>query len=258
MLKLLQKLKFLDSKIEQTIKDGSFIKNKDNFKKFWNTLLKFIDTRTEIKKKFIEAANFIIEDKSLEELLRNVSSNKKFIADFVIELLGKDLNDSDNFLMLDENEIDELASNSLFSWFGPREYIMGMMEIGVIVIKISLPKIFNSFLDEARKCYAFQQYNAVNALSRTILEIAIKDIYMRKIVKYKVKETKIRQQKVSSMIYKISTGEFRKKIRFLYYDKLCPVVHGDKSLSNIDVKIYLRETINIIEELYDVSYNDNN
>ena len=78
---------------------------------------------------------------------------------------------------LDENDIEKLGSDLFYSWFCDYEYIQGLYEIGALTLSCGdVPKNLSRFVDEARHCYTFQQYNAVFSLCRTILEVCIKDI----------------------------------------------------------------------------------
>jgi hypothetical protein len=72
---------------------------------------------------------------------------------------------------LDENDIENLGSDLFYSWFSHYEYIEGLYEIGSLTLSCGkVPANLSKFVDEARHCYTFQQYNAVFSLCRTILE----------------------------------------------------------------------------------------
>ena len=128
-----------------------------------------------------------------------------------------------------------------------------MIGVGGLVTNINVPKILHDYLDEARKCYAFQQYNAVNALSRTILEIAMRDICIRKglIEDIADPEKSYKKYPPSKLIDYVSTGNRNKNIRKLYYNRLSTLIHGYRSLSNENIGIELRDTMKTIEELYE-------
>ncbi|WP_457651136.1 hypothetical protein [Rhodocaloribacter sp.] len=74
----------------------------------------------------------------------------------------------------------DLADEWFHPWFSAAEYVRGLIEAGMLVIDAErLPSVFFSFFEELRKCYAFQQYLSVQVLCRTVLEIAVRDLYER-------------------------------------------------------------------------------
>lgn len=78
---------------------------------------------------------------------------------------------------LTEDDFEELGRESLYSWMSHIEYAEGLYRAGALVVACGeIPKNLQSFTSEARLCYAFQQYNAVCALCRTMLEIAVRDL----------------------------------------------------------------------------------
>jgi len=78
---------------------------------------------------------------------------------------------------LDENDLEEIGTNELYSWISHIEYANGLFKAGALITNCgSLPNNLSIFLGEARQCFAFQQYNAVCALCRAMLDISIKDI----------------------------------------------------------------------------------
>lgn len=78
-------------------------------------------------------------------------------------------------LTFDEFEIDQIGSDSLYSWISHVEYVEGMLETSPLVADVRLPSDLVGLVSEARQCFAFQQYTAVVALCRTILEGATRD-----------------------------------------------------------------------------------
>ncbi|RMF92975.1 MAG: hypothetical protein D6734_11055 [Candidatus Schekmanbacteria bacterium] len=251
--KKIKELNDIDEELNSQIQHGSFIKDKEKIKVFFGQIEKFLNIRTQIRKEFTSIDAIELKDMNLMKTLRRVSAGEDFIADIVVKELNIKSNEDDQYDLHDQ-DIDDLAFSTLFSWFGPKEYIEGLIEIGVMVTEVTIPKILIQYLEEARKCYAFQQYNAVNALSRTILEIAMRDIcirkgYIERLVNHKESYKKYPPRK---LIDKISSGELKKEIENLYYDKLSPTIHGFRSFLDKNVNIELRNTIRVVEKLYDL------
>ena len=157
-----------------------------------------------------------------------------------------------NFDELNEDEIDNLGSEYFYSWFSHYEYIKSLYEIEVLIVDIEIPDNLKRFVNEIRKCYAFQQYNAANSLCRTILEITMRDVGIRigEIHWPKDGDTKNFYKKYPPNIIreKVSNGndKLKKRIEVLYYE-LSSHIHGYKNNVNISIK----ETLLVIQDIYD-------
>ncbi len=245
----------IDEEIKTQIKNGDFLKEKQKIESFFSKILEFCEIRLEIKKQIAVHPIITFKDTDLKEVVKKISKQNEFTADIVLKTLNKNLDECSEMVNFNENEIDELSSKILFNWFGPREYIEGLIEIGLMVTNVHIPINLKRYIDEARKCYAFQQYNAVNALARIILESAMRDIAIRKkhIILIKNHKQFYKKYPPRKLIKKVSKNALKTRIEKLYYDKLSPQIHGLKNISDSDVKIELKHTIDIIEELYRIN-----
>jgi|GEM_PF-6413633 len=99
--------------------------------------------------------------------------------DHLSEEEKKEINELGNIgIDLSWDELNDLADEHYFPAFSQYEYINNIMEVGVLIAKIdSLPEHLHKFVKEVKKCYGFQRYLAVVALSRTMIEISIRDLY---------------------------------------------------------------------------------
>jgi len=247
----IEKITIIDKQIKLLIQKGNFIKNQNIAKDFFNLVDDFIRIRNEIRKEFTHFDSIEIEDQEVIDILRKISSEKDFIADLVINVLDKD--STNNLHELSDAEIDELSSEVLFSWIGPREYVEGIIEVGVLVTNTTLPKIFQSYLEQARKCYAFQQYDAVNALARIILEIALRDICVQcgYIIELQDHKEFYNKYPPKNLINFVAEGKLKDEIKELYYERLSPKIHGLEYLLDKNVQIELKNTLRLVEKLYD-------
>jgi hypothetical protein len=258
MKTLKEKIKLLqdtDNKLNEIIQGEDFLNSDEKIRSFFEDIFLFNEMLIEVKKEFVQLDIFNLSESNLKSFLKEISSGKKFIADIAIETFGSNILDDIDIRSLDEDEVIQLASETLFSWFGPREYVEGLIEIGVLVTNATLPELLKSYIEEARKCYAFQQYNAVNALARIILEIAMRDICIRKGFIKKMDNNKDSYNKYRpwKLINKVASGKLKERIEILYYEKLSPTIHGFESFLDRDVKIELRNTIQMVEELYELN-----
>ncbi|OGW50488.1 MAG: hypothetical protein A2Z50_01330 [Nitrospirae bacterium RBG_19FT_COMBO_42_15] len=248
----------LDEVNRLVIKSMSITEGKDD-EDFKKLLCEFMVLKKNIKLNLMDTCTSVVEitDKKAQGIIRKISSKWVFEVDKIIRSLevhtGKELNIDE----LGEKEIDDLGSDLFYSWFSHYEYVKGLYEIGSLIVGISVPSALKEFVSEARTCFAFQQYNAVYSLCRTILEVGIRDICKRKGIIKTNKDNVINieeyQDNISQLINKISTGALRKKIKHIYYHKTSFLIHGHKTTTSKEAKEMLQETLEIVQNVY--SYN---
>ena len=230
------------------------LKRKDNvFQEIVLDVKSFIEARVKVKMHLAQNPTFITENPIHKEYLKKVRSNSHFVADEFVKVVTKDDSLFEGIADLEDDEIDALSSDLLFSRLDPREFIEGLIEIGVFISEFKIPKKLERYIDEARMCYAFQQYNAVNSLARTILEIALRDICVQKGIIDKAETTNdfFYKHRPRTLIKKISNGQLQKKLLNLYEKKLSPIAHGYKTIQDKKVKIELKNTLQTVENLYE-------
>jgi len=253
-------LKDLDESLKSSLKDLS-LNSKDGGKAFWSQAVKIVQLKKQINGEFSKLSTFFIENEDAKCMLEKISSKQLLFADSVIQSLEQITKTKLDLEARDWNELYEIASNELFSWFGPTEYIERLIEIGALVLGIATPKELESIVDEARRrCYAFQQYIAVYSLCRTILESSMRDICLRTGMIQKIEDTKkfYDEYPPKTLIWLVSNSdsELIKKIKQLYYERLSVIVHGIKLSDSNGVQSAFRETMMmVVQELYQKSQN---
>lgn len=234
-------LKNLDESLKSILKSLSTDNVNDEWNAFWSQAFYIVKLKKEIENEFFKTGIFILDNKDAESILHKIRSKQLFFADSVIRSFERITKTEIDLETRDWSELYEIASNELLSWFGPAEYIARLIEIGVLILDINIPKELERIVEEARRCYGFEQYIAVHFLCRTMLEITMRDIYFRI-------EKKIPKTLVPSLV---SNGdrEFKSRIGKLY-SRLCDVVHGNKLEDSNGVQSVFRETLMMVEELY--------
>jgi len=81
-------------------------------------------------------------------------------------------------------------------------------------------------------------------------DICVRKRYIEKIENH---ETFYKKYPPWSLISKVSNKEFKNEITNFYYKKLSPIIHGFKRVHDKDVRIELKNTLNIVEKLYRVN-----
>jgi hypothetical protein len=165
---------------------------------------------------------------------------------------------------LTEYDFEELGRESLYSWMSHVEYAEGLYRAGALVVACGeIPKNLKRFTAEARQCYAFQQYNAVCALCRTMLEIAVKDIAIAfgviprdtgKVSHLAAHGRKPQGPDLSEMIHQITEHSEMRHLRDPLHrvrQSTNAVIHGSRSVSENEALRILKETLSAIHRLYE-------
>jgi hypothetical protein len=154
---------------------------------------------------------------------------------------------------LTEEELEQFGSKLLYNWISHHDYVQDLFKINTLIIGAEVPTNLQVYINEAKKCYAFQQYNAVLSLCRTILETAAKDL------KIKIDNLTINGAEIiaidpsvfNQLIGAVASGSLKKRAVKIYYKEACPVMHGDNIVNQNDAAKVFHDTIVLIEELYD-------
>ncbi len=250
----LLELKEMDERLKKESKSLSW-RNKEECDAFWSQAIKTVLFKQEIiKNEFTKSSVFVINDQEAKSVLQKINSGELFFADLVIRSLEEATRKKFNLEMTDWNELYEIASNELFSWFGPADYIQRLIEIGVLVIDIVVPKELEVLVEEARRCFAFERYIAVYSICRTILEVSIRDICLRigKIQVIDDRKQFYEKYRPGKLIRLVSNGNFQmeERIKDLYYDRLSSIVHGLELSTSSGVQSTFKETMMVVQELY--------
>lgn len=211
-----------------------------NRKELVRTLTEFIELKKKIKKNLIECPIAKIHNKIAQEVLKKISQEEIFQTE---KILGS----SDE---LDFDEKDELR-DLFYSWFSHFEYLEGLYEIGSLVVGYSVPDFLESYVSGARLCYAFQQYNAVYGLCRTIIEIAIRDKCERmQIIRKDEKIIDFNFHSPRKLINKCTKGSLRDSLHNILDDTNI-LIHGRKTVEKKGAKQMFKDTLRAVQELYD-------
>ncbi len=250
--KNLCELEKIDTTLSMIIVDRGFLENSEERKEFFNQVSRFIDLKRKVKFEFAMNSAIIIEDPKTKGLLQKINSDKKFLAEMIIEIIAEMSGERFDINQFNCDELEQTVWDELYSWFGPYEYIERLIEIGSLIVGVSIPEILRNFITEARQSYAFQKFNAVYSLCRTILETAMRDVGIRigKIQRPKDDREFYKEYPPRKLINTVSYGRLRGKIHRLY-GELSSLIHGYETVNEEKSKIALRKTLIIIQELYD-------
>ncbi len=213
-------------------------------------LKEYISTKKRIKKIFLDYPVIKVHDFSVQKALKKLDRNE-FEADKMIKRIEENFQDHVSISCLEDSEIEELGSDIFYSWYSHHEYVEALYDIGSLIVDITIPKTLVDYVSEARTCYAFQQYNAVYGLCRTILEIALRHECDRRglIQNNKNNTINIDLYRPSSLISKVSKGELRDRLKQIYQDTSA-ILHGAKTIQAKDAKKMFRDTLEAVQDIY--------
>lgn len=211
-----------------------------------------MDLKRKIKKEMIECPVAKINNDIAREVLRKISQSEEFQTEKIIKILENIAGTSFEFDKLDFEEPDDDELRDLFySWFSHYEYLQGLYEIGSLVVSYSVPHALESHISEARCCYAFQQYNAVYGLCRTILEIAIRHRFERKgIIKRNEKIVDFDSYRPGELSNKSTSGALRDRMKEIY-SNTSALLHGRKTVKKEEAVKMFKDVLTNVEVLYE-------
>ena len=221
-----------------------------NIEELFSSLDRYIQVKKKIKTSLIDNPVVKIHDRAAQDVLKKLTHDG-FQADELIRKFESKSQESVSLDGLSEAEIEELGSDLFYSWYSHYEYIEALFDIGSLIVGISIPNSLTSYVSEARSCYAFQQYNAVYGLCRTILETAVRHTCERKglIKKSGGKVIDFESYKPSELINKASTGKLREKLKNIY-SNTSTMLHGRRTINSEDAKAMFRNTLEAVQDLY--------
>jgi hypothetical protein len=242
------RLKEIDKLVIKTSIEGSI-------KELLKLLDEFRCLKKTIKISLINTSIPKVDNKEAQIIMKKIVNEQVFEADRIITNLENISGLEFNVNHLELEETEQLESDLFYSWFSGNDYINGLYEIGTLILGVSVPKILMDFVREAKECFAFQQYNALYSLCRTIIEASIRDICKRKgLIKEKDRNVIIfehyQKDNISQLINNISSGDLKRTIKDIYYNKSSFLIHGHKTAKRTEAKILFRETMAAIQKLY--------
>ena len=141
---------------------------------------------------------------------------------------------------LSDGEIDEFYSDVLYTWMSHIDYVKALAELRPLIPPHDVPEKVEGLVRQARNCYALQQYDAVIAICRTLVEASLRDVFQ-------IGGDDI---KPHELIQKVSDGPLKCELRILY-KRQCRVVHAQCSAGSGDACDVYWITLQGIERLYE-------
>lgn len=211
---------------------------------------RFNDFKRQIKSILIEFPALTIRNPTVRQTVRQVSLDEPFPADKIVSKIailceGGSI-DHQEVCVLPDEDVDDLAD--LFDLnYDHKEYIRDLYEIGCLILGIPVPNSLLAFVSAARDSYAFKNYLAVLALSRTMLEIALRDMAERK--RLIEREPKDAGHLTAAVRRRIAPPHLRSSIEDLYA-RTSLLIHGRTFTNKNEAREVFRNTLEMIQGTY--------
>jgi hypothetical protein len=117
-----------------------------------------------------------------------------------------------------------------------------------LLVDAHLPRDLIRYVQEARQCFAFQQYNAVVALCRTVMESAARDIERRR-GRTPRKVTPISRGDLKRRVLEAAPRHLSGELRDLY-EITSELIHGCKVVGRNEAHDVLARTLRAVGMFY--------
>jgi hypothetical protein len=217
-----------------------------------NKLLpEYIEVRKRVKTQLMDNPAPQIHNRKALDVLQQLSEDKTLAADRIVSKLEDTMDVSGQLMELTEEEIETLGIQKFYSWFSHYDYIQCLYEIGSLILGITVPPHLRQFVSEAKECYAFQQYNAVYSLCRTILEASVKHICEKcGLLRDRTgKVITIESYRWDDLKNKAAVGDMRDNAGRIYQET-STLIHGRKTITPKEARETFRETLKVVHSIY--------
>lgn len=208
-----------------------------------------IERKKAIKEITTEEGVSVINDQSAYNFFNQIHPRDTSKCGKIITALTAD--PSGDYDAFDDAEISEMAMNWFYTWTSGDTYVRNLLQVGKLVLKVDVPNNLHAFVEAARKCYALDQYLAVGALSRTIIEAFLTHLCNE--VEQPPELDEHGHPKTSSLFEIASKGDkgIKRRLRSLH-GRASSTIHGDKTVDWKRSKDILEESIALVQEVYDL------
>jgi hypothetical protein len=219
--------------------------------RFLDIYVSFFKIRDGINHDFHGFGALTINNENARSIINKISTKETFeienIYNKLTEMIPELPKNKDDEVLFDHDLFDRA-----FQWFhinyDPLDIFIRRYSFGPIALKLTKHNFIDSYINEAFECYSFGNYNALSSMCRTIIEATMRDIWLCKRKKEKIPDI------ISVLINLLSPkgSPLNERIRKIYYTKTSDVIHGKVIRDEEYAKYLLKETIEIVQDLYKV------
>lgn len=217
-----------------------------------NALTDYQTLRKSLRTHFLDQTTASIDSVDAAEILHKICGGDGLATDKLIESLSSESEPDRPFAEFGDEELAAIGSDLFYSWFSHYEYITGLAELRPLVIRSPVGESVSGLLRQVKDCYAFQQYDAMYALCRTVLEASIRDICLLGKLLPHLSDNEILFEHITwkQLRNAVSSDPIQERRLVCLYSELCSVVHARKSVTKDEARLLFEETIQVVEQLY--------
>ena len=204
-----------------------------------------VELRESLRVQLLDESVISVGDVKAGEILRKVVSGSDLQSDEFIKQLRTHRGGEPAAEDFDDLDTEELGFELFYSWYSHHEYITALTELRPLILRCDTSKGVRRLVGEVKQCYAFQQYNAVFAMCRALLEESAREIGEQRGLR------RSRGMYGPKLFKKVSNGALRKKLGGLYH-RLSKVSHALGEAVAEDARKVFQETLSAVEELYEI------
>jgi len=214
-------------------------------------LSEYESLRKSIRVNLLKQSIASVNDVRAVDLLKKITTGEGLPTDKLIKHLVSTTGSGRLPEEFGEEELPALGSDLFYSWFSHIEYIAGLAELRPLVVQASVGETVERLVRQAKDCYAFQQYEAVYSLCRTVIEASIRDICVRCQLFPNLGENVILFEnfKWKQLRERVSSGLLEEQLKQIY-SELSTVLHGRKTVSKSEARLVFKKTLEVVEKLY--------
>ena len=218
----------------------------------WEPLLEGVIEFSDARKKLLAFSADLdviqLHDDVAREVLERLRHGKPYVAQTIAQSLQERLGEDANLTQFSQTELDELGSDWLSTWFSHYEYAEALLDTASLLVDVHVPQDLARYVGEARSCFAFQQYNAVVSLCRTIMESAARDAERRR-GRSSEKVTPIARGEAKRRVLEAAPRHLAQEVRNLY-EYTSELIHARKTASRPEARDILERTLRAVSKFY--------
>ncbi len=235
----------LDLQVVQTLVDG-------HIEDFSNALAEYLTLKANLKQQMLDESTISVEDPESREVLRKIGRNDSFRSDEIVKRIKDGTGEDLAVEEVDEADLERLGSDLFYSWHSHEEYVSALRELRPLILGCETSESVIRLVEQIKRCYAFQQYDAAFGLCRTLLEASIRDIGVRRGLFPDREESAVLYDYIKSSVLRdrVSSGHLNETLRKLF-DRLSKVLHARRTVGQVEARRAFGDTLLAIEKLYE-------
>lgn len=216
-----------------------------------SSLNEYLDLRKGVQRRLLDRSVVVIENDMAADVLRKIAAGEGLTADKVASKIAGLAGEPQELHEFEMGELEDMGEELFHSWISHVDYVRGLAELRPLVLSAKTSESVSRLVEQARRSYAFQQYDAASALCRMLVEASVRDICDRYGLFADLGSNVVSMEKYTwrQLRDKVSVAELNDWLKDVYCE-LSKVVHGRLSVTQDKARRDFEEVMRVIEALY--------